>query len=97
MRNDCTLYRTLEHMEYKITKKLAHSVAKRSLPQKKFCRLKKTPYLCPTITKERCRSGRSGRSRKPLYPYGYPGFESLSFRNLVRRKTDNLRQTSDFQ
>ena len=33
-------------------------------------------------TKERCRSGRSGRSRKPLYPYGYPGFESLSFRNL---------------
>ena len=29
---------------------------------------------------ERCRSGRSGRSRKPLYPYGYPGFESLSFR-----------------
>ncbi len=31
-------------------------------------------------TEERCRSGRSGRSRKPLYPYGYPGFESLSFR-----------------
>ena len=29
---------------------------------------------------ERCRSGRSGRSRKPLYPYGYRGFESLSFR-----------------
>ena len=30
--------------------------------------------------KERCRSGRSGRSRKPLYPFGYRGFESLSFR-----------------
>ena len=29
---------------------------------------------------ERCRSGRSGRSRKPLYPCGYPGFESLPFR-----------------
>ncbi len=29
---------------------------------------------------ERCRSGRSGRSRKPLFPYGNPGFESLSFR-----------------
>ncbi len=30
---------------------------------------------------ERCRSGRSGRSRKPLCPCGHPGFESLSFRN----------------
>lgn len=36
---------------------------------------------------ERCRSGRSGRSRKPLYPYGYPGFESLSFRNLSGQKS----------
>ena len=34
-------------------------------------------------TKEVCRSGRTGRSRKPLYPYGYPGFESLSFRPKV--------------
>ena len=30
---------------------------------------------------ERCRSGRSGRSRKPLSPCGDPGFESLSFRD----------------
>ena len=37
-------------------------------------------YLTLRRSKERCRSGRSGRSRKPLYPYGYPGFESLSFR-----------------
>ena len=29
---------------------------------------------------ERCRSGRSGRSRKPLCSCGHPGFESLSFR-----------------
>lgn len=36
-----------------------------------------------TDPKERCRSGRSGRSRKPLYPYGYPGFESLSFRECT--------------
>ncbi len=29
----------------------------------------------------RCRSGRTGRSRKPLYLHGYPGFESLSARH----------------
>ena len=29
---------------------------------------------------ERCRSGRTGRSRKPLTAYAVPGFESLSFR-----------------
>jgi hypothetical protein len=29
---------------------------------------------------ERCRSGRTGRSRKPLSLYGDPGFESLSLR-----------------
>ena len=45
--------------------------------------LKNSLYFCPRFQErpmERCRSGRSGRSRKPLYPYGYPGFESLSFR-----------------
>jgi hypothetical protein len=30
---------------------------------------------------ERCRSGRTGRSRKPLSLYGDPGFESLSLRH----------------
>ena len=45
--------------------------------------------------KERCQSGRLGRSRKPLYPRGYPGFESLSLRkeytNLsVIKYTDNV-------
>jgi hypothetical protein len=29
---------------------------------------------------EGCRSGRTGRSRKPLYPYGYRGFESHPLR-----------------
>ena len=46
--------------------------------------LKNSLYFCPRFQErpmERCRSGRSGRSRKPLYPYGYPGFESLSFRH----------------
>ena len=40
--------------------------------------------------KERCRSGRSGRSRKPLTAYAVPGFESLSFRHEIGEviKTD---------
>lgn len=44
---------------------------------------KKKCNFAPSF-KERCRSGRSGRSRKPLYGYPYPGFESLSFRNRLR-------------
>jgi hypothetical protein len=36
-----------------------------------------------TAALERCRSGRSGRSRKPLCPYGYPGFESLPLRQVI--------------
>ena len=31
---------------------------------------------------ERCRSGRTGRSRKPLWVQAYPGFESLSLRQI---------------
>ena len=31
-----------------------------------------------TSCAERCRSGRTGRIRNPLYLQGYPGFESLS-------------------
>ncbi len=34
---------------------------------------------------ERCRSGRTGRFRKPVYPSGYPGFESLPLRQEIRR------------
>ena len=34
----------------------------------------------PCALAERCRSGRSGRSRKPLCPQGYRGFESLPLR-----------------
>ncbi len=41
--------------------------------------------FAPVNRLERCRSGRSGRSRKPLYPYGYPGFESLSFRKYLNQ------------
>lgn len=44
---------------------------------------KKKCNFAPSF-QERCRSGRSGRSRKPLYGYPYPGFESLSFRNRLR-------------
>lgn len=51
------------------------------MSRKYFEDSKKLPNFAPATLKERCRSGRSGRSRKPLYPYGYPGFESLSFRN----------------
>ncbi len=48
---------------------------------KKICFSLGLHYLCTRFARlERCRSGRSGRSRKPLYPRGYPGFESLSFR-----------------
>ncbi len=54
-----------------------------SKPLKKFRHDEKLLYLCGAKPEERCRSGRSGRSRKPLYPYGYPGFESLSFRKLA--------------
>ena len=32
---------------------------------------------------ERCRSGRTGRSRKPLWVQAHPGFESLSLRHFV--------------
>ena len=60
-----------------------HIVKKSTLSPKllkKFRHDEKLLYLCGAKPEERCRSGRSGRSRKPLYPYGYPGFESLSFR-----------------
>ena len=34
---------------------------------------------------ERCRSGRSGRTRNAVYGQPYPGFESLSLRNRGQR------------
>ena len=37
--------------------------------------------------KERCQSGRMGRSRKPLYSFEYRGFESLSLRNKKSEAT----------
>ena len=39
---------------------------------------------------ERCRSGRSGRSRKPLYKQLYPGFESLSLRHYKQEKAQKV-------
>ncbi len=35
----------------------------------------------PETPAERCRSGRTGRSRKPLWVQAHPGFESLSLRH----------------
>ena len=66
-----------------------HIVKKSTLSPKllkKFRQDEKLLYLCGAKPEERCRSGRSGRSRKPLYPYGYPGFESLSFRKKAALK-----------
>src|SRR6056297_3822191 len=45
-----------------------------SSPTKEIKRIPQTPA-------ERCRSGRTGRSRKPLILHGIPGFESLSLRH----------------
>ena len=45
----------------------------------------------PLPRAERCRSGRTGRSRKPLSLYGFRGFESLPLRQLslaLRRLSD---------
>ena len=39
-------------------------------------------YTAP-LTAERCQSGRSGRSRKPLYLHGYREFESHPLRQVV--------------
>jgi hypothetical protein len=40
------------------------------------------PHMA-TMPAERCRSGRTGRSRKPLWAQVHPGFESLSLRHTV--------------
>ena len=45
--------------------------------------------FCMRARAERCRSGRSGRSRKPLYPQGYRGFESHPLRQRILRRSDN--------
>ena len=63
----------------------------------KMCENKKYVYICspkttvlgrengasppPATEKERCRSGRSGRTRNAVYGQLYRGFESLSLRN----------------
>ena len=45
-----------------------------------------TTLVRPEFLAERCRSGRSGRSRKPLYVHAYRGFESHPLRHLPLRK-----------
>ena len=47
----------------------------------------KNDYSCSRIL-ERCRSGRSGRSRKPLTTFVVPGFESLSLRPHVKGRVN---------
>src|SRR5690554_4534074 len=39
---------------------------------------------------ESCRSGRTGRIRNPLYPQGYPGFESLALRQINEKTQPRL-------
>lgn len=38
-----------------------------------------------------------GAVSKTVVPFRYPGFESLSFRNLIRPKSDKDGQTADYQ
>ena len=38
-----------------------------------------------------------GAVSKTVVPFRYPGFESLSFRNLIGRKSVRKRQTADYQ
>jgi hypothetical protein len=58
--------------------------------QKVPCALPATPLNPPahktTPSAERCRSGRSGRSRKPLWVCAHRGFESHPLRHLPTRK-----------
>ena len=66
-----------------------------------FLYFKKKLYLCKrfdsenipqtTENQERCRSGRSGRSRKPLTSLLVPGFESLPLRKKIIVFFDRIR------
>lgn len=42
----------------------------------------RAPWTAPQARLERCRSGRTGRSRKPLYARAYRGFESHPLRQV---------------
>ena len=54
------------------------------LTRKPACTARR-PALCGAhhFDAERCRSGRTGRSRKPLWGQLHPGFESLSLRHFI--------------
>ena len=56
----------------------------RSCNAKPLLRARRFPLTRATQTPaERCRSGRTGRSRKPLRVQALPGFESLSLRHFM--------------
>ena len=67
-------------IKWRIFKKIANILAKQLELKNKFV------HLQPQNRLERCRSGRSGRTRNAVYGQLYRGFESLPFR----------RKSSDF-
>ncbi len=64
---------------------------KANFPRFPSCAASRRPLNAPQTPAERCRSGRTGRSRKPLWVQAHPGFESLSLRHY----TLNLLQIFD--
>ena len=62
-----------------------------SVNEKATCRRNRKKVLNASV--ERCRSGRTGRSRKPLWVQAYPGFESLSLRQFIKSPTVPLQIT----
>ena len=71
-------------------RKTAQFGVPRAGARRRACRLAPPSLLSGRLRRghafraERCRSGRSGRSRKPLYPCGYRGFESHPLRQKIR-------------
>ena len=62
-------------IKWRIFKKIANILAKQLELKNKFV------HLHPQNRLERCRSGRSGRTRNAVYGQLYRGFESLPFRS----------------
>ena len=66
-------------IKWRIFKKIANILAKQLELKNKFV------HLHPQNRLERCRSGRSGRTRNAVYGQLYRGFESLP----LRKKQEN--------
>ena len=60
-----------------------------------YCNKKNIRIFAPQNWKERCRSGRSGRTRNAVYGQLYRGFESLSFRK-IRNEARRCRLSTSF-